>query len=71
MAESLMGRIRRFFKEVKAEMQKVTWPSKDEIIGSTIVVITITLLLTLYVGVIDLGCTKLVQLLLAFGGRAG
>jgi preprotein translocase subunit SecE len=33
-----MNNILTFFSEVKAELKKVTWPSRDELIGSVIIV---------------------------------
>ncbi|NUP89487.1 MAG: preprotein translocase subunit SecE [Candidatus Sumerlaeia bacterium] len=72
MSEPKTSRVRRFMKEVGVEMQKVSWPTKQELTGSTVVVLVITLLLTLYVGVIDYGCKQLVNLLVSLGaGGAG
>jgi preprotein translocase subunit SecE len=46
-------KIKIFYGEVKAEMLKVSWPSKDEIIGSTFVVISIVIILAAFTGVAD------------------
>jgi len=67
MTESRTSRMRRFFKEVGVEMQKVTWPAKQEVVTSTTVVVIVTLLLTAYVGVIDIGMKWVVQLITQFG----
>jgi preprotein translocase subunit SecE len=71
MPESRTGRIRRFFKEVGVEMQKVTWPTKEELWSSTLVVLVATVILTVFVGLIDLGMKTVVQLLLGFAGGLG
>ncbi|MBN1477100.1 preprotein translocase subunit SecE [Candidatus Sumerlaeota bacterium] len=71
MPESRTGRLRRFFKEVSVEMQKVTWPTKEELWSSTLVVLVTTAILTVFVGVVDFGMKTLVQLLLGFAGGMG
>ncbi len=43
----------KFLKEVRVELRKVTWPSREEMTGSTLVVIVSTLLLAFYLGLID------------------
>ncbi len=42
-----------FLREVRTELSKVNWPSRNELIGSTTVVIIITLILAAFTGVID------------------
>lgn len=56
--------IPRFFGEVKEELHKVNWSSKQELRGALIVVIVVFAFLTLYVAVVDLGLSKLTQALL-------
>ncbi len=51
-------RIVDFMIAVEAEMRKVNWPTKKEIIGSTWVVICGTLLIAALLFVIDIGFTK-------------
>ncbi|MFZ3122045.1 MAG: preprotein translocase subunit SecE [Thermodesulfovibrionales bacterium] len=60
----MFNRIKEFFKEVKIEIKKVVYPSKDELIGSTWVVIIAVVAVSLFLGVIDLGLSKLVSRLL-------
>ena len=48
-----MKRIIQFFKDSYAELRKVTWPSKDEVLASTRVIILVILLVALLLGVID------------------
>lgn len=45
---------KKFFKEVKSEMSKVTWPNWAELKGSTILVIILSVFFAVYVGLIDL-----------------
>ncbi len=49
----MFGKARRFLKDVKVEFMKVSWPTKDELIGSTMVVIVISAIVAVYVGVLD------------------
>jgi preprotein translocase subunit SecE len=48
------GRMRNFFREVRIEMSKVTWPPRKELITSTGVVIVAVLIAAVYIGVFDL-----------------
>jgi len=57
-------RVVRYLREVRAEMDKVTWPQKKEIIGSTLVVIVSVFLVSFFLGLVDLGLGKLVGLIL-------
>ena len=53
-----------FFKESYAELQKVTWISRQEVIGSTIVIIVLISILSLFVTLIDFIFMKLVRMLI-------
>ncbi len=58
----------KFLKEVNAELRKVTWPTKDELIGSTIVVIVVSVILAVFIGIVDRILTFAVRAI--FGGGA-
>ncbi len=47
-------RIGPFLKEARAEMKKVTWPSKNEVYSTTLVVIIATLFFGFYLYFMDL-----------------
>lgn len=51
-------------KEVRFELSKVTWPTKQELIGSTIVVIVLSLILSIFIGIVDYGLATLAKTLL-------
>lgn len=55
------ARVSRFFKEVRNEMKKVIWPSREELITNTSVVIIVSLVTALFVGVVDFGFSLLVR----------
>lgn len=48
-----MEKIKKFLKEVTSELRKVTWPTKDELIGSTIVTIIVSCIVALFIGIVD------------------
>ena len=48
-----MDKLSKFLKEVVAELRKVTWPSKDELIGSTIVTIVVSVIVAIFIGIVD------------------
>lgn len=52
----------KFLGEVKTELKQVTWPTKSEVIRLTTAVITISLIVGIYIGALDLIFTKLVEL---------
>ncbi len=49
----MLAKTKIYLNEVKAELEKVTWPTRKETISTTWVVIVIILLISLYLGVCD------------------
>ncbi len=47
-----------FVKEVKGELGKVSWSTREELVGSTAVVIVVTSLAAVFIGVLDLMLSK-------------
>jgi preprotein translocase subunit SecE len=60
----MLNKIKEFFREVKIELKKVVFPAKDELIGSTWVVIITVIVISLFLGMVDLGLSKLVGIAL-------
>lgn len=60
----MLNKVKDFSKEVKIEIKKVVFPSKDELIGSTWVVIITVVVISLFLGIVDLGLTELVRMAL-------
>ena len=54
----------QFIREVKIELKKVTWPTKKQTIGSTIVVLVLVFLASLFLGLVDISLTSLIRLIL-------
>jgi preprotein translocase subunit SecE len=61
--ENVFRRIERFFREVWSELSKVLWPSKQEIVNNTIVVIGVLVTFGGCVWVLDLVFRYLVRAL--------
>lgn len=50
-----------FFVGVREEAKKVTWPTRTQTTQTTIIVITATLIVAAYIGLVDYGLSALVQ----------
>jgi len=53
-----------FLREVKVELKKVTWPTRKQTTGTTIVVIIFVFVIAAFLGLFDFGLSKLVQIVL-------
>ena len=63
------GRARRFLVDVRSELSRVTWPTRREVWATTLVVILTSTVFGIYLYVVDIGLSELVQLLIGrFGG---
>jgi len=49
----VFGKLSKFLKEVKVEMGKVSWPTREELISSTTVVIVVSLIFAVIIGTLD------------------
>jgi len=52
---------RRFLFDAKVELKKVTWPTKKELLSTTVVVIVLVILIALFLGIVDLGLVKIIK----------
>ena len=59
-----LRRAQEFVREVIAEFRKVTWPSRQELINSTVVVITVTVVVALFLGGVDIVLARIVERIL-------
>ena len=60
---NILNKATGFLSEVKVELSKVSWSTRQELVGSTIVVIMITLIMGLFIGLLDLILSKGLSLL--------
>ena len=56
---------RDFFRETNSEMKKVTWPGRNEVVGTTLVVIVATLIFAIYLWGCDFVFYKMIEFLFA------
>ncbi len=49
----MVAKIKKFSNEVVSEMKKVSWPSKEQLKESTVVVIVVTGIITLFTFIVD------------------
>ena len=64
MAASI-EKITQFLKEVRFELKRVTWPSRKETIAGTAVVVIIVLIAASFLGIVDIGLSKLIKMVLS------
>lgn len=64
MESGYIGKAVQFLREVKTELKKVTWPSRKQTIGSTAVVLLLVVIVSVFLGVVDLVLGKLIQVIL-------
>jgi preprotein translocase subunit SecE len=58
--------VKQYFRDVRVEMKKVTWPGKQEIYGTTVMVILTTFLFGIYFAICDKAFAALVSRVLRF-----
>ena len=62
--DNIFGKAAQFLREVKVELKKVTWPSRKQTIGSTVVVIALVMIISIFLGTVDLGLSSLIRIVL-------
>ena len=60
----MFGKVGGFFSESKQELAKVNWPTREELIGSTMLVIVVTMILAVLVFGIDIVLSLLMRILI-------
>ncbi len=60
---SAMDQLREYGKDVRSELGKVSWPTRDELRDSTLVVIVTVMLVAAFIGIIDQGLNRVVALI--------
>ena len=53
-----MSKVGQFLRETKAELKKVVWPSREDVVSSVIVVIISTILIAVVLGLLDFVFTQ-------------
>jgi len=55
----------QFFREVRTELKKVTWPPRKEAVASTVVVLVIVFIIALFLFLVDQGLSFLIRKVLS------
>jgi preprotein translocase subunit SecE len=63
----MIQKISQYFNGVQVEMKKVTWLSKEEMLGSTLIVGVFSILIALFLFFVDFGLSEFISRLI--GGK--
>jgi preprotein translocase subunit SecE len=63
-----MRKLIQFLKEVRLELKKVSWPNRKELVGSTTLVIVVSILAGLSLGLFDIVFSRTVFWIIDFFG---
>ena len=63
----MIQKISQYFNGVQVEMKKVTWLSKEEMLGSTVIVGIFSVMIAIFLFFVDFGLSELVSRIL--GGK--
>ncbi|MBQ4133604.1 MAG: preprotein translocase subunit SecE [Desulfovibrionaceae bacterium] len=55
----------QYLRESRLELKKVVWPVRKEVLATTVAVVALVAVMCLYLGLVDFGLTKLMQLILS------
>ena len=61
---TIISKTIQFLREVKMELKKVTWPSRKQTLGSTLVVLILVTIIAFFLGAVDIGLSSLVRAVL-------
>ncbi len=59
-----MMRVRDYLTNVRTEIGRVSWPSRKEVVSLTVLIILLSVVLGVYLGLVDLIVTQVLRLLL-------
>ncbi len=63
--KAVIDSITQFFREVKVELKKISWPLRNETIASTSIVIIIVLIIGIFLGIVDIGLSRIIKIILS------
>ncbi len=63
-SKSWIARQRQYVSEVQGEFNKITWPPQAETLNGTVSVVVIVSLIATFLGVVDFGLSRVMQLVL-------
>ncbi len=66
-----MEKVKQYIKDTMGELRKMSWPTKDELIGSTIVTVVVSVIISVFIGAVDRILVLLMQAIFGGGGANG
>jgi len=60
----MANKLANFIKEVKQELKKVSWSTREELIASTAVVLTTVAIMAVFIGTCDLIFSRIINILI-------
>ena len=60
-------RITKYMKEVRAEIRKVTWPSRQEVLRLSAIVVVVMILMSAFMAIIDFAFSRLMAAIISLG----
>jgi preprotein translocase subunit SecE len=60
----MLKKIKYFINDVKVEMAKVSWPTRDELINSTMIVTVVSILFTIFIFMADSILSRLMKFII-------
>ncbi len=61
----MFDKIKKYLRETRVELSKVTWPNRREVVSSTMVIVVMSAFLAIIIGVFDFGLSKLIDWVLS------
>ena len=61
------NRFTKYFREVRAEVRKVTWPSREEVLRLSAIVIVVMILMSAFMAIIDFAFSRLMAAIISLG----
>jgi len=58
----MLEKVKNYLTETRIELRKVTWPNKGELKDATRVVVVASILLTIFVGIVDQILSNIIKL---------
>jgi preprotein translocase subunit SecE len=56
----MLEKIKVFFQEVSVELRKVSWPTRQQTVSATLVVITVSFIVAFFLGIVDIVLARVV-----------
>ena len=56
----MLQKIQAFFQEVSVELRKVSWPTRQQTVSATVVVITVSFIVAFFLGIVDIVLARIV-----------